>query len=221
MDGGVVCSDSALKHNTFGMTVDKDMELFYWIDWPCVDQSNPAPHMAALPAYVAASSALVSAWSETYVSRAWCRIELMMANSFMISGDKVFVIEDRFRDDGQNTVAIEKFRLPDPADGALTNPCDHIVIASLRSTALGSKTFSCGGLFKKHSTASLLMGCVFNILLCCQCCGLIPWYCQRNVEPVEAVMYKITPIIAAPVKCCMPSIPGRTRTVQPAGLGAP
>jgi len=53
-------------------------EIFLWIDWCCVDQANPGPDMAALPAYVAASTMLIAAWNDEYEKRGWCQVELMM-----------------------------------------------------------------------------------------------------------------------------------------------
>ena len=53
-------------------------EVFLWIDWCCVDQANPGPSMAALPAYVAASTMLIAAWNDEYERRGWCQVELMM-----------------------------------------------------------------------------------------------------------------------------------------------
>ena len=53
-----------------------------WIDWPCVDQSNKLPEIAALPAYVACCSGIMAAYNETYMTRAWCRVEILNAFAF-------------------------------------------------------------------------------------------------------------------------------------------
>ena len=50
-----------------------DLEIYFWIDWPCVDQTAPGPDMAALPAYVSTCSLILSYWHEDYTSRAWCQ----------------------------------------------------------------------------------------------------------------------------------------------------
>ena len=57
-------------------------EVYLWIDWPCVDQSNKLPEIAALPAYVSCCSGIMAAYNETYMTRAWCRVEILNAFAF-------------------------------------------------------------------------------------------------------------------------------------------
>jgi hypothetical protein len=184
----------ALLGNTYGVPVDADMELYFWIDWPCVDQSNPSPSMAALPAYVAVCSVISAAWSEEYSRRAWCRVELVMAHAFAVAGQKVFVIEEGFRDERQKALKKEIVTLDDPADGALTNDLDRPVINSLTSVAISSRTFSCRVVCCTNSCVSWHFFCFWNLLCCCQCCGLCAWYQSRDVRPGHGtVVTKIAP----------------------------
>ncbi|KIH93323.1 hypothetical protein SPBR_04067 [Sporothrix brasiliensis 5110] len=53
--------------------------LGLWIDHACVDQTNPAPGIAALPMLVAQCNAVISLTSADYYDRAWCSVEVMMA----------------------------------------------------------------------------------------------------------------------------------------------
>ncbi|ERS95326.1 hypothetical protein HMPREF1624_08204 [Sporothrix schenckii ATCC 58251] len=53
--------------------------LGLWIDHACVDQANPAPGIAALPMLVAQCNAVISLTSADYYDRAWCSVEVMMA----------------------------------------------------------------------------------------------------------------------------------------------
>ena len=71
-------------------------EVLLWIDWPCVDQSNPLPEIAALPAYVACCSGIMAAYNETYMTRGWCRVEILNAFAFcscntMWTNDKMYI----------------------------------------------------------------------------------------------------------------------------------
>ena len=150
--------------------------------------------MAALPAYVAVCSAVAAAWSEEYSLRAWCRVELMMAYSFMAQGLHVFVVEESFKDEGQGAIEKEAVQLANPADGMLTNELDRAVIDSLTKVAVASRTFSCRAVCYKNACVSWQFFCVWNLLCCCQCCGLCSWWQSRDVRPGRATLFKLTPV---------------------------
>lgn len=59
-------------------------QVLFFIDWPCVDQENPVPEIAALPAYASACSGILSFYTPEYQSRAWCRVELLMSHAFAV-----------------------------------------------------------------------------------------------------------------------------------------
>ena len=54
------------------ITTSADLEIFWWIDWSCVNQDSPGSDLAALPAFAASCAGIVAAWSPGYESRAWC-----------------------------------------------------------------------------------------------------------------------------------------------------
>ena len=113
-------------------TIDTN-QVFYWTDWPCADQYNPGPDMAALPAYVAVCHAIVAATSKEYFERAWCHVELMMAYSFMSIGRTLFLLEEGFVEDITfNTVEAIAQVVLDPLQCAMTNENDRSVITRLR-----------------------------------------------------------------------------------------
>jgi len=60
-----------------GLTLE--MKVYFWIDWPCVDQLNPGPDMAALPAYVSISHLIAAAWTDEYAGRAWCQVKYKLS----------------------------------------------------------------------------------------------------------------------------------------------
>ena len=54
---------------TGAVTIHKDLEIYWWIDWACTDQDDPGPDMAALPAYAAVCHGIVAAWNDVYKDR--------------------------------------------------------------------------------------------------------------------------------------------------------
>ena len=168
-----------------------DLEIFYWIDWPCVDQTNPAADMAALPATAAICHMAVTAWSADYSSRAWCQVELMMMHAFNTTGAAVLVVEEGFVDTNQPRVQSERVTVPDPAGGDLTNENDRSLIIRLREVSTSSTAFTCWRNFVKRSTQG--DGPVWNVLLCGQCFGLIPYSRARDVRPGKGKLTKLMP----------------------------
>ncbi|KAG6332457.1 hypothetical protein ID866_6632 [Astraeus odoratus] len=61
-------------------SVDRE-RLGIWIDHACVDQDNPMPGVSALPMIIAQCNALISLVDETYHTRAWCSVEVMMVQT--------------------------------------------------------------------------------------------------------------------------------------------
>ncbi|KAJ9143126.1 Tetratricopeptide repeat protein 28 [Pleurostoma richardsiae] len=64
--------------------VDRE-NLCIWVDHCCVDQDNPMPGVSALPMIVAQCDALISLVNEDYYERAWCAVEVMMAQTLRTS----------------------------------------------------------------------------------------------------------------------------------------
>jgi len=44
-------------------------DIYFFIDWSCVDQTNPMAEIAALPAFVSSCSMIASYWTEEYKGR--------------------------------------------------------------------------------------------------------------------------------------------------------
>ena len=187
------------KHSSWlaNISTSADLEIFWWIDWASTDQDAPGPDMAALPAFAAACAGIVAAWSPEYASRAWCRVELLMAHAFMTRGDKVFVVPDGFAGagpQGDTWARREEGVVADPAAGDLTNEHDRAVIRSLTGVAARSTAFSCWRVFVKHSTESVGLCCFYNVCLCCQCCGLYPLCTSRKVHPGQSTVKVVLPV---------------------------
>ena len=201
------CHDGTLVD----FSTSADLEIFWWIDWASTDQDAPGPDMAALPAFAAACAGIVAAWSPEYASRAWCRVELLMAYAFMTTGKQVLVVPDGFagaepqggewitrpNEEKNGVVTIrhrEQVVVADPAAGHLTNDHDRAVIRSLTGVAERSTAFSCWRVFVKTSTASVWMCCFYNVCCCCQFCGLGAWGQSRKVHPGQSTVEKVLPV---------------------------
>ena len=178
--------------------ISDDLEVFYWIDFCCVDQTNPGPDMKALPAYVAVSAGILSYFSEGYKDRAWCRVELMLAHSFMASGNNVYVLPQNFRYEGHQQGIDDPplgraFSFPDPLEGNITNNDDWAIVRTLRQVASESTIFTCWRVYVNHSLASAFWCFWWNILCCCMWCGLCALESSRSVKPGEGRGRKIIP----------------------------
>lgn len=173
-------------------------EIYFWIDWPCVDQTNPGPDMAALPAYVAISTAIAAYWNDEYKNRAWCQVELMMAYMFNNTGNYVFKVPERFVYRANNTDVIDLFEyhaiLLDPLEGDLTNPNDRTVIENLRRIALESTVFTCWNNFMKTASQGIAFFFLLNVVCFCQFCGLFPLVQKRTFQPGITQIRTITAV---------------------------
>jgi hypothetical protein len=172
------------------ITSEANMKIYFWIDWPCVDQLNPGPDTATLPAFVACSHCFAAAWCDEYISRAWCQVELMIAYGFVTMGGTVMVVPEGFTFKHQKRYKDSDVVLPDPLVGNVTNPNDKAVIASLRSVAYNSSAFSCYLTFVNNSTQSVLFCIVCNGCCCCMWCGLLALIDARRVRPGASTIKK-------------------------------
>ena len=167
------------------VTPDPDAELYFWIDWPCVDQQNPKANIEALPAYVATCHAICAAWNDEYASRAWCRVELLTAQAFMWNGYRIFICEEGFTFNTAHTVVKEdrstwmyitkenvSLESLTPLDGMLTKEADRGDVKVLQDVAMQSSVFTCENVCYKTMCESAGAFCFMSCCLCCFCCGL-------------------------------------------------
>mgnify|MGYP002632138672 CR=1 FL=1 len=188
-------SDGALGDRLADLSMADDLEIFFWIDFTCADQDALGPDQATLPAYIAVCSAIVASFSSTYASRAWCRVELLMAYALATTGDKVLELPVGFVDKEQSwTILQENIVVDDPADGMLTRPNDIAMIAELRGVAERSSTFSCWRACVKRSTESMFMCFVWNVCCCGQWCGFLALGDSRAVKPGAIEVKLLTPL---------------------------
>ena len=202
------------KSGTF-QTLDlspKLEEVYFWIDWPCVDQTNPAPGVAALPTYVSTCHAICAAWNDEYADRAWCRVELITAQAFMRTGDRIFVCEETSAPllTGQR-VHKERVQVLHPLDGKLTNEDDRKVVQRLQEAAFESTAFSCCTMARTEMSTSV-GECLIISITCFGCFGMD--YLERSRVPGQTKMQKITPVTGTATPVGQPAL-AMGQIVQP------
>ncbi len=78
-------------------------------------------------------------WNTEYENRAWCRVELMMANAFCTIGNRILVVPNDFKCTAHEIE--NRFQLN--LTGSLTNENDRMTIEGLHRIVLRSRIFSC------------------------------------------------------------------------------
>ena len=110
-------------------------EIFYWIDYSCIDQDDTAAAVPLLPLWVACCERFLRVETEDYDERTWCRVEPLLSYVFSFADHHVSIGLDfrcRWPYSGEETVR----PILDPREGKLTNPDDMRVILPLAELAM-------------------------------------------------------------------------------------
>jgi hypothetical protein len=75
-----------------GMNVD----VWFWIDYSCVDQDDPHAGIAFLPAFIAACDVILTWQTPDFDRRCWTMVERMLGYSFCPAGLTPYCINDTF-----------------------------------------------------------------------------------------------------------------------------
>lgn len=92
-------------------------EIFYWIDYCCIDQRDTASAIPLLPLWVACCERFLRVETPDYDERAWCRLEPLLSYVFQFA-DHHTVIRLNFR------YSEEEFRTGKAVDALILNPLD-------------------------------------------------------------------------------------------------
>jgi hypothetical protein len=134
-------------------------EIFYWIDYSCMDQGDTAAAVPLLPLWVACCERFLRVETPDYDERAWCRVEPLLSYVFSFADHHVSVGLDfrcRWPHFGEEVAR----PILDPCAGKLTVPADMRWIqplvevatrtrpanASQGEVCLGSSAVRCYGL---------------------------------------------------------------------------
>ena len=105
-------------------------EIFYWIDYSCLDQNNPNAGVPLLPLWVASCERFLKIDTPNYNQRAWCRLEPLLSHVFSFA-DHLNTIDLNFKCNWPNTGAKKFQTLLDPVKGLTTDPNDMPLIKEL------------------------------------------------------------------------------------------
>ncbi len=99
-------------------------ELFYWIDYSCIDQALAAEAVPMLPLWVACCERLLRVETPDYDERTWCRLEPLLSYVFSFADHHLTIgLDFQFRWPYYGTETARP--LLDPRTGKTTDPEDR------------------------------------------------------------------------------------------------
>ena len=110
-------------------------EIFYWIDFSCIDQENSDAAIPLLPLWVACCERFLRIETEDYNERAWCRIEPLLSYIYSFA-DHHIAIDIDYKCNWPNIGKEEYLPILDPGLGYVTNPIDYDLIKPLTELAV-------------------------------------------------------------------------------------
>lgn len=114
-----------------GNDPSKHQPQLWWIDWCCLDQENPAPGAAMLPAFIKMSGLILCFVHDVkYFTRAWCRTERVLFASLCSPRNWMYQLK---KPPGSNDAFL--VHLDDPLKGDLTFEADQTYISQLTEMA--------------------------------------------------------------------------------------
>ena len=118
--------------------------VFLWVDYCSMDQSDPLPYIQSLPLFVATCNDFLCYQTADYHERAWCRVEVAVAYAYMTAGRVPWVLCADFRPAEQRKPRCERRAVEDPRTGRLTVEADRPHVDMLMSCAEQSKAWTGG-----------------------------------------------------------------------------
>ncbi|CAF1126061.1 unnamed protein product [Didymodactylos carnosus] len=115
-------------------------EIFYWIDFCCIDQHNMISAIPLLPLWVACCERFLRIETEDYHERAWCRLEPLLSYVFQFA-DHHTVIKLDFKcpRTGLHCGTETMTTILDPREGKFTDPSDMIKVEPIIELAMTLK----------------------------------------------------------------------------------
>ena len=109
-------------------------EIYYWIDYPCIDQNDTAASVPMLPIWVACCERFLRIESDDYDSRAWCRLETLLSYVYSFA-DHHLLIDLNYKSNWPNTGTETRLPILNPTDAATTLFEDQQLISPLAKLA--------------------------------------------------------------------------------------
>jgi hypothetical protein len=109
-------------------------EIYYWIDYSCINQDDTSEAVPLLPLWTACCERFLRVETEDYDERAWCRVEPLLSYVFSFA-DHHIAIGPEFRDHWPYQGEEVNRPILDPREGKLTDTGDMEMIRRLVETA--------------------------------------------------------------------------------------
>ncbi len=109
-------------------------EIYYWIDFPCIDQNDTALAVPLLPMWVACCERFLRIDTEDYDSRAWCRLEPLLSYVYSFADHHLSIGLD-YKSQWPDTGTPTQSPILDPTCAETTLPDDLQLIAPLTALA--------------------------------------------------------------------------------------
>jgi hypothetical protein len=113
-------------------------EIFYWIDFPCIDQNNTTVAVPLLPMWVACCERFLRIDTEEYDSRAWCRLEPLLSYVYSFA-DHHLSIDLSYKFNWPDTGTETRLPILNPMEAETTLPEDIKLISPLTRLAATTK----------------------------------------------------------------------------------
>ena len=113
-------------------------EIYYWIDYSCIDQEDTASAAPLLPLWVACCERFLRIATPDYEERAWCRLETLLSRVFSFA-DHQTIIKLNYRNSWPDIGSNAYSKILDPRTGQVTNPVDMTLIEPLVDIALNTQ----------------------------------------------------------------------------------
>lgn len=110
-------------------------EIYYWIDFPCIDQTKTDLAVALLPLWVSCCERFLKIDSADYDSRAWCRLEPLLSYAYSFA-DHHLSIDLNYKSSWPETGEPIQLPILNPTAAETTLPSDLDLIAPLTSLSM-------------------------------------------------------------------------------------
>ena len=111
-------------------------EIFYWIDFCCIDQHDTPSAIPLLPRWTACCERFLRIETPDYAERAWCRLEPLLSYAFQFA-DHHTIIHLGYKYSAEKFHSGQEVRMAilDPLEGKITDETDLVRIKPIVDVA--------------------------------------------------------------------------------------
>lgn len=109
-------------------------EIYYWIDFTCIDKTDTSSAVPLLPMWVSCCERFLRIETDDYDERAWCRLEPLLSYVYSFA-DQNLSISLYFKSKWPETGTETRLLVLNPTEAETTLPDDLQLISSLTTLA--------------------------------------------------------------------------------------